>query len=87
MLLPGIVNSRHAFQKETGSPGTQRGQPSSAACSLYGWMLLLSLPPLLACNIRTDLHIPTLDFSLVLGCFKHMCRVVLQLIQYDFDIA
>ena len=34
MLLPGIVNSRHAFQKEIGSPGTQRGQPSSAACSL-----------------------------------------------------
>lgn len=79
MFLSGTVNSRHAFQKETGSPGTQRWQPSSTACSLYGWVLLLSLPPLLACNIRTDLHIPTLDFSLVLGCFKHMCRVALQL--------
>mgnify|MGYP007130270572 FL=1 len=87
MLLSGTVNSRHAFQKETGSPGAQRGQLSPTACSLYGWMLLLPLPSLLACNIRTDLHIPTLDFSLVLGCFKHMCRVVLQLIQYDFDIA
>ena len=83
MFLSGTVNSRHAFQKETGSPGTQRGQPSPTACPLYGWVL----PPLLACNIRTDLHMPTLDFSLVLGCFKHMCRVVLQLIQYDFDIA
>lgn len=87
MLLLGTVNSRHAFQKETGSPGTQRWQSSSTACSLYGWVLLLPLPPLLACNIRTALHMPTLDFSLVLGCFKHMCRVVLQLIQYDFDIA
>ena len=79
MFLSGTVNSRHAFQKETGSPGTQRGQPSPTACSLYGWVLLLSLPPLLACNIRTDLHIPTLDFSLVLGCFKHMYRVALDL--------
>lgn len=25
MLLSGTVNSRHAFQKETGSPGAQRG--------------------------------------------------------------
>lgn len=87
MLLPGIVNSRHAFQKEIGSPGTQRGQPSSAACPLYGWMLLLPLPPLFACNIRTDLHIPILDFSLVWGCFKHMYRVALDLYQYDLYMA
>lgn len=64
MLLSGTINNRHAFQKETGSSGTQRGQPSPTVCSLYGWVLLLPLPPLLACNIRTDLHIPTLDFPL-----------------------
>jgi len=79
MLLPGTVNSRHAFQKETGSPGTQRGQPSPTACPLYGWMHLLPLPPLLACNIRTDLPYTDIGFSLVLGCFKHMYRVALDL--------
>ena len=64
MLLSGTINNRHAFQKETGSSGTQMGQPSPTVCSLYGWVLLLPLPTLLACNIRTDLHIPTLDFPL-----------------------
>jgi|GEM_PF-3758415 len=78
MLLSGTVNSRHAFQKETGSPGAQRGTAFVDRLSPL-WLDAPALPPLLACNIRTDLHIPTLDFSLVLGCFKHMCRVALQL--------
>ena len=87
MFLSGTVNSRHAFQKETGSPGTQRGQPSPTACPLYGWVLLLPLPPLLACNIRTDLHIPTLDFPL----FRAVLSICIELpwifIQYDLDMA
>ena len=79
MLLSGTINNRHAFQKETGSSGTQRG--AAFADRLFPlWLGAPAASSAVTC-LQHQNRSPYTDigFSLVLGCFKHMCRVVLQL--------
>ncbi len=69
MFLSGTVNNRHAFQKETGSPGTQRGLPSPTACPLYGWMLLLPFLPVTSLQHQNRSPYTGIGFFPCLGLF------------------
>ena len=79
MLLSGTVNSRHAFQKETGSPGAQRGTAFVDRLSPL-WLDAPAVSSAVTC-LQHQNRSPYTDigFSLVSGCFKHMYRVALDL--------